>query len=81
MNWKWGVAFGVMAFITLVSIVYSFVQTVKAEAAERDALTQKELTENAIMEAYRQRKLATEKDSLYRKTFVELDDLKKLMKK
>lgn len=44
MNSKWVVIL-IAAIITLISFVYAFVQTVKAQAAEREAFAQKTLAE------------------------------------
>ena len=87
MNWKWGTAFGIMVLITLISIVYAFVQTTKAQAAEHEAIAQKELAdqvrveaENQKVEAGRQRSIAENSMINYLKASKELEELKKKCK-
>lgn len=37
MNWKWGTAFGIMVLITVLSIVYAFVQQTIARQSRLEA--------------------------------------------
>ena len=58
MNWKWGIAFGVMVFITLVSVVFAFVQQTVAEASRREAEKQFQLANACRGESELQKKIA-----------------------
>ncbi len=80
MNWKWRIAFSAMCFITMVSMVYAFVQQTVAKAAQRDAEAQKEQALMAKTEADRQRLLAEQSMVLYMTTLKELEELKKKLK-
>lgn len=83
MNWKWGTAFGILAFVTLVSIVYAFVQQTQAKEAERSAVwardqaeVQRTAAEAAIAEADKQRMEAEKVMALCQTTLAELEKLK-----
>jgi uncharacterized membrane protein YhiD involved in acid resistance len=58
MNWKWGTAFGIMVFITLISIVFALVQQTVAEASRREAELQFDMANTCREEAEAQRKIA-----------------------
>jgi Tfp pilus assembly protein PilN len=87
MNWKWGTIFGILVFVTLVSMVYAFVQQTLAKNAERSAVLardqaeiQRMAAEVAKVEADKQRMAAEEARLLYEKTRIELEELKKKRK-
>ena len=87
MNWKWGIAFGILVFVTLMSVVYAFVQQTLAKEAERSAIlardqaeVQRQAAEAARAEAEKQQVAAEASRMLYQKTLSELEELKKKRK-
>lgn len=87
MNWKWGTAFGIMVLITLVSMVYAFVQQTIANESRKEAEAQKVLAEQqrllaeqARTAAEQQRAEAEKQAALYFSTRKELEELKKKRK-
>ena len=78
MNWK--IAFEIMAIVSVISIVYAFVQTTKAQVVEREALQQKELIDRVVEES-RKAKVEVEKNAaLWAETRKELEELRKRCK-
>ena len=84
MNWKWRTAFGILVLVTLISIVYAFVQQTLAKQAERSAIlardqaeVQRMAAEAARAEAEKQRAMAEQAMTLYEKTRIELELSKK----
>ena len=65
MSRDWTIGFVALAIVTLISVVYAFVQTVKAENAERSALEQKMLSDQAGVMADRNAAEAQRQNQLY----------------
>lgn len=73
MNTKWIVTLIIAFIIVLISIVYAFVQTVAAQASQREADAQRVLAEKAREEAQLSRAEAERQHMLFMECQKELD--------